>query len=75
MRDKHYRVWLGIEEIDREKGSSGELVEQVEIAVFPTIEEALTYRYEISQKYSPKVTGESEAISQMTLPETYSAGD
>lgn len=75
MRDKHYRVWLGIEEIDKEKGHSGDLVEQVEIAVFPTIEEALTYRYEISQKYSPKVTGESEVINQMTQPDAYSAGD
>ena len=64
MIDKHYRVWLGIEKIDKDKGQSGNLVEQVEIAVFPTIEKTLTYCYEISQKYSPKVTGESEVITR-----------
>lgn len=73
MDQKYYRVWLTVEEV--EEGGENKLVEQVELAAFHTIEQALTYRYELSQKYSPRATGEAEVIGQMTSPETYSAGD
>ena len=51
------------------------LVEQIELAAFETIEEALTYRYQLSQKCSPGITGEAEVIGRMTTPDTYTAGD
>ena len=44
MRNIHYRVWPGTEEIDSDEEKPGKPVEKIEIAVFPTIEEALTYR-------------------------------
>jgi hypothetical protein len=75
MKEKLYRAWLRIEEIDESEGYESKLVEQVELATFHTIEEALTYRYELSQKYSPKATGESEVLDQVTSPETFTAGD
>ena len=75
MLTKYYRVWLTVEEVDETVSPDGKLLEQVELAAFKTLEEALTYRYEMSQKYSPKVTGESEVIGQMTTPDTFSAGD
>ena len=75
MKDKLYRAWLRIEEIEESEGYESKLVEQIELATFHTLEEALTYRYELSQKYSPKATGESEVLNQMTSPETFSAGD
>ena len=75
MRTKYYRVWLSVEEVDETEGGQRRLVEQMELAAFHTLEEALTYRYELSQKYSPKVTGETEVINEMTSPESFSAGD
>lgn len=75
MKKRYYRVWLAVEEVDGPGDFEPKLVEQVELAAFQTLEEALTYRYELSQKYSPKVTGESEVIGQMTSPETLTAGD
>lgn len=75
MRTKYYRVWLSVEEVNETEGGQRRLVEQTELATFHTLEEALTYRYELSQKYSPKVTGEAEVINEMTSPESFSAGD
>ncbi|MFZ0427286.1 MAG: hypothetical protein WAO20_04145 [Acidobacteriota bacterium] len=75
MNKRYYRVWLAVEEVDRPGGLDPKMVEQIELASFHTLEEALTYRYELSQKYSPKVTGETEVIRQMTAPETLTAGD
>ncbi|UCF37099.1 MAG: hypothetical protein JSU96_20295 [Acidobacteriota bacterium] len=75
MLKKYYRVWLRVEEVDESGGADAKTIEQVELAAFHTLEEALTYRYELSQKYSPRVTGESEVIGQMTTPETFAAGD
>ncbi|GAB4112523.1 MAG: hypothetical protein Kow001_14260 [Acidobacteriota bacterium] len=75
MQTRYYRVWLTVEEVDREGGADPRLVEQIELACFHTLEEALTYRYRISQKCSPRMTGEVEVIRQMTAPESYSAGD
>lgn len=75
MQRRYYRVWLGVEEVDREVQADNRLVEQIELAAFHTLEEALTYRYQLSQKYSPRVTGEVEVIRQLTSPETFSAGD
>ena len=75
MKDKLYRAWLRIEEIDEAEGYDAKLVEQIELATFHTIEEALTYRYELSQKYSPKATGESEVLGEMTSPDSFTAGD
>ena len=75
MKKRYYRVWLAVEEGEGPGGLDPKLVEQIELAAFHTLEEALTYRYELSQKYSPKVTGESEVIHQMTSPETLTAGD
>jgi hypothetical protein len=72
---KSYRVWIRIEEVDEGEGAEAKLVEQVEIAAFETIEEALTYRYELAQKHSPEATGESDVIGQMTSPDTLTAGD
>lgn len=75
MKKRYYRVWLKIEEVEESEHYEGKLVEQVEIAAFQTLEQALTYRYELSQKYSPTVTGELDVINQMTSPDTYTAGD
>lgn len=75
MMKKHYRVWLTVEEVEGSGMHDPRLVEQIELAAFETIEEALTYRYELSQKCSPRITGEAEVIGQMTSPETYTAGD
>jgi hypothetical protein len=75
MSGRVYRVWLLIEEEDESSSYEGRLVEQVELASFLSVKEALTYRYELSQKYSPKVTGESEVLNQMASPDSFTAGD
>ena len=75
MKDKLYRAWLRIEEIDESEGYESKLVEQIELATFQTVEEALTYRYELSQNYSPKTSGESEGLNQMTSSEIFTARD
>jgi hypothetical protein len=75
MTKKYYRIWLTVEEVEGCGAFDATLVEQIELAAFETIEEALTYRYQLSQKCSPRITGETEVIGQMTTPETYSAGD
>ena len=54
MRTRYYRVWVSVEEVNETEGGERKLVEQTELAAFHTLEEALTYRYELSQKYSPK---------------------
>jgi len=66
---------LTVEEVDETEGGQRRLVEQSELAAFHSLEKALTYRYELSQKYSPQVTGETEVIDEMTSPESFSAGD
>ena len=75
MKDKLYRAWLRIEEIDESEGYESKLVEQIELATFPSIEEVLTYGYELSQNHSPKATRESEMLNQITSPETFITGD
>lgn len=75
MQRRYFRVWLTVEEVDRTGETENKLVEQIELAAFHTLEEALTYRYQLSQKYSPRVTGEVDVIRQLTSPETFSAGD
>lgn len=75
MSKRFYRVWLTVEEVDEKSGLDTRIMEQVELAAFHSLEEALTYRYELSQKYSPRVTGEADVIGQMTTPDTLSAGD
>ncbi len=75
MTKRFYRVWLTVEQVDEESNQDTKVMEQVELAAFHSLEEALTYRYELSQKYSPRVTGEDDVIGQMTTPETLTAGD
>jgi len=60
MTERYFRVWLMVEEVDQGGGYEPKLVEQVELAAFKTVEEALTYRYELSQTYSSKATGEND---------------
>ena len=74
-KQKVYRVWLEVQETEHQGACEGEIMERHEVAAFHTLEEALMYKYELSQKFSPKVTGESEVIKQMTAPESFAAGD
>lgn len=75
MQNRYYRVWLTVEEVDNSGPQEVKLVEQIELAAFHDLEQALTYRYELSQKYSPRVTNEVEVIRQMTSPDAFTAGD
>ena len=75
MRDKLYRAWLKIEEIDESEGYASKLVEQIELATFQTIEEALAYRYELSQKYLPRTARKSDILIPMTSPDRFTTGD
>jgi hypothetical protein len=74
MGGKIYRAWLRIEEVNHSETFESKLVEQVELATFQTIEEALRYRHELSQKYSPRATGEAEPLDQLTSPGTFKTG-
>lgn len=74
-KEKLYRVWLEVQEDNRQNAYQGEVVERVEVAAFHTLEEALTYRYELSQKCSPGATRESEVAQEMTDPGFSNAGD
>lgn len=75
LSNRCYRIWLEIEETDRTQGIEKRELDRIELASFHTLEEALTYRYEISQKHSPRITGEAEAIRELTAPDCFTAGD
>ena len=75
MEDKLYRALLRIEEIEVSAGYESKLVEQIQLATFHTIEEALAYRYELSQWYLPQIRGKSEERRPWTSPEALSTED
>ena len=74
MRGKLYRAWLRIEEVEHGEAYEGKLVEQIELATFQTIEDALKCRYELSQKYSLRATEEAEGLDKLPSPETFRTG-
>jgi hypothetical protein len=74
MRGKLYRAWLRIEEVSHNEVCESKLVEQIELATFKTIEEALKYRHELSQRISPRIAGEAKPLDQPNSPKTFKTG-
>ncbi len=75
MIESIYRVWSEIEKIERTEGRREKVDKPVELALFHTLQEALTFRTELQLKYSPLATGEKEVLDQMTSPKEFTAGD
>ena len=67
MMDKRYRASLRIEEINQDESCESKLVEQIELATFRTLEEALTCRQELTLRYSP----EAEVLNQRSSPKAF----
>ena len=72
---KIYTVWLIIKEIDEGDEHRQNIGELVELATFPTLEEAQAFQTELEQKYSPLATGEAALLEQMSTPEEFTPGD
>ncbi len=72
---KTYSVWLQIEEMGEAKPHTENDWNRIELAVFQTLEEALMFKTEMEQRYSPLATGEIELLDQMSSPEQFTAWD
>lgn len=74
MNPKEFRVSMKIERLNTDLASDKQLVNEVELARFGSVEEAMVYSYRLSC-CSPVITGERELLAQLVDPKEFTPGD